>query len=478
LVLVAGAALIGALAAACGNGPEEPSDTGNGAATPGSNDPHDPNVEVLPDPLAALPKGDAQMQNVCSRGQRDLVTRAFCTNKVSPTSITELQDALGLQFRDRSSKGQNAANGNPGFAMLGQSSSLVARDVSQINPRAFIFSPPPGQAARIPGYIVMGFARGEPFVEIAAEDPNQRKLTFYLLRFTLPCEASNSCKPGDMLTSNVEKGWTGVTLYDDEDLKNTIVDCRQCHQPGGPTTKPMLRMQELQDSWTHWFRNDDQHPNGLQLLKDFRSAHGEDEDYAGIPSKIIQLGDGAALEDLIVGQGFQNQPNSFNSKRIEAEVKQNGTSPTWQALYDAAAQGDFIPVPYFGVSAADPDKLSFATDAYQKFLSGGKASDLPDIRRIFKDDALPDMTMRPKAGATGSEILVQMCSQCHNSRLDSSISRGQFDATNLAAVSPGVKAMAASRMKLPASDIKHMPPAMFRTIPDDALKLAVDELSK
>src|SRR6185295_399871 len=85
-----------AFAAACGNGPEESANDpgGPGAAAPGSNDPHDPNVEVLPDPLGALPKGDAQLQNVCSRGQRDLVTRAFCSNGKKPTSMVELQEAL------------------------------------------------------------------------------------------------------------------------------------------------------------------------------------------------------------------------------------------------------------------------------------------------------------------------------------------------------------------------------------------------
>ena len=92
----------------------------------------------------------------------------------------------------------------------------------------------------------MGFARGEPVVEIAAEDPNRRTLQFYLLKFELACEATKTCVPGDQLTPAIEKNWKSWTLYQDEDLKNTIVDCRHCHQPGGPSTKPMLRMQELQ----------------------------------------------------------------------------------------------------------------------------------------------------------------------------------------------------------------------------------------
>lgn len=480
-------ALAGFAAGACGNGPEDQSADGSASgsgdptasAPPGSNDPHDPKMEQLPDPLAGLKKGQEQMQAVCARGQRDAVTKAFCTGGASSiTSIVELQQALGLGFKDRSDSGKNGVDGNPAFALTGHSSSLVARDVSAINPRAFIFDAPPGQPVRIPGYVVMGFARGEPFVEVAAEDPNLRKLTFYMVRFELACEADHSCGPGELLTSAVEKNWKSVTLYDDEDLKNTIADCRECHQPNGPNTRPMLRMQELQDSWTHWFRNDDQHPDGLALLQDYRAAHGLDEDYAGIPGHILQLGDGAALEDFIVGQGFQQQPNFFNSKRIAQEMQALGKSPTWESLYETALAGQAIPPPYFKAKVTDPDKLKFATDAYQAFLKTGSTKDLPDIRRVFADDALPWMSMRPKVGATGDEILNQMCSQCHNSRLDGSLSRAKFDATSLDTMDPGTKQAAIARMKLPATDIRHMPPAQLRTIPDDQLQVVIEALSK
>ncbi|HEY8075383.1 MAG TPA: hypothetical protein VIF62_14765 [Labilithrix sp.] len=471
-------ALVAACLVACGGDDSSDSSGGAPVAPPGTNDPHDPGVEQLPDPVANLPHGATQLQNVCSRGARDAVTKALCGGGKAPTSIVELQEALGLAFQDRSDKGQNGTNGNPAFAILAHSSSLVTRDVSAINPQTFVFTPPPGQAAPLPEYVVMSYARGEPFVEIAAHDPQQRKLTFYLFRFELACESQGGCRPGDMLTPAVEKNWKGFSLYDDEDLKNTILDCRQCHQPNGPGSNKMLRMQELQDSWTHWFRNDDQHPDGLALLQDFRSAHGEGEDYAGIPTTILQLADGAALEDFVIGQGFQQQPNAFNSKRITAEIQMFGMSPTWQQLYDNAVSGDAIPPPYFAAKVTDPDKLTFATSAYQAFLKGGDPKSLPDIRRVFLDSALPDMSMRPKAGATGEEILVHMCAQCHNSRLDSSLSRAAFDATNLAGMSTAEKQSAISRMKLPASDIKHMPPAMLRTIPDDQIDVAVKALQQ
>ena len=38
------------------------------------------------------------------------------------------------------------------------------------------------------------------------------------------------------------------------------------------------------------------------------------------------------------------------------------------------------------------------------------------------------------------------------------------------------KSRAISRMALPSSDKLHMPPALFRTLPDAALKLAIDAL--
>ena len=65
-------------------------------------------------------------------------------------------------------------------------------------------------------------------------------------------------------------------------------------------------------------------------------AHGDKEDYFGIPAAIIQSADGRAMEDFVTGQGFGSQPNSFDSKRIESEVSQSSTAaaggelPDWQ----------------------------------------------------------------------------------------------------------------------------------------------------
>src|SRR5437763_1543258 len=99
--------------------------------------------------------------------------------------------------------------------------------------------------------------------------------------------APSGCAPGDLLTPAVEKQWRSVSLYEDEDLKNTVFDCRHCHQPNGPSTAKMLRMQERRAPWTHWFRNNANEPGGVTLVQDFQTAHGKSEDYAGIPAELL-----------------------------------------------------------------------------------------------------------------------------------------------------------------------------------------------
>lgn len=474
-----------------------------GKELPDYNDPRTPEKEGLPDPFEGLPRGQEQINALCQRvgitagssaqsnepnPNFNAVTNAFCREQQSITSIADVQKALGLSFTKTDAQATNGSNGNPGFALLSHSSSLIARNVSAINPRAFIFSPPPGQPVKIPGFVVMGFSRGEPFLEVAAQQPkNGDKISFYLIRFTPECEETNSCKPGDLLTPAIEKNWKSVTVYDDEDLKNSLADCRHCHQPDGPGTKTILRMQELQDPWTHWFRND--RPGGVALLQDFFRAHGTNEDYGGIPAAIIGKSDGRALEDLVTGQGFGTQPNGFDSKVIEKEIEESsskqpeintppGQSSTWKQLYQASINGQFIPPPYHDVKVTDPDKLQFATDEYKKFLNGGPASALPDIRRVFLDDALEDLTFLPKSGLNGRQVLMQTCAQCHNNKLDQTISRAKFDVTALDSMSRQEKDLAIQRLLLPAAERLHMPPASMRTLPDDARQAAIDELKK
>ena len=436
------------------------------------------------DALSLLPMGEKQRAVLCARPGRSKVHTVFC-GSTPPVikGLVDLQASLGLAFANPTLTGQgnNGKGGNPAFALAGHSSSLVARFTSAINPRAIIFTPPagqtnpnPGQLIPDPNFVALGFLRGEQFAEIAAAEPDGKAVSFFLVRFEQACNAlPQGCTPGDLLTPAVEKNWTSVTVYEDEDLKNTIFDCRQCHQPGGPGTAKILRMQERRNPWTHFMR--DNRPGGQALLADFQAAHGTTEDYAGIPAALIFSSDPAKLEALVENNGFASQPNEFISGTIETEIKASsaaqpidnstpGTSSTWQGLYAKFVAGDVIATPYHDVKVSDPAKLAKMTAAYRSFLSGSAPSDsLPDIREVFLDAKKPEMGFGVKPGLDGLGILANGCKQCHNSLLDQSLSRAKFN-VDLTKMDRKEKDLAIERLRLPEHDPKRMPPRRFRDL--------------
>lgn len=440
-----------------------------------------------PDPFAGLPKGAAQTAAVCARGRNDRVLSGLCGG-ATIDGIDALLGALKLNFKDESPRGSNGGDdGNPGFVLLAHSSSLIAKNVSAVNPRAFVFTSTRGAPQRLPGYTVVGFTRGETFVEIASEDRNTGKLTMYLVKFDIDCEANHSCTNGDLFQPAIESNWRGFTLYDDTDLKNTVLDCNHCHQPDRDAPKGLL-MRELKDPWTHWMRKDKE--GGAALLTDYLRVHG-DERYGGIPAALVQKTDPRALEDLVVGQGFApSDTNLFDSRRIEQEVKSvapqqpmlntpAGSSSTWKRLYDRSVAGKMIPPPYHDVKVTDPGKLLFVSHRYVDLKAGViPASEMPDMRQVFLDDAMEELSFYPPKGATGEQVLMHACAQCHQPSLEQGISRANFDVSQLATMPKGMKETAIARMLLPASDIKKMPPVMMRELTKEALDAAVDYLRK
>lgn len=459
-------------------------------------------VATITDPLAGMPTGNAQLDALCARlatrNVNDRVRTAFCgATRPTITSLTQLQTALGLDFDspNLTGRGNNGNGGNPGFAISGHSSSLVARSVSAINPRAILFTPPNGNV--IPNFVAMGFVRGDQFAEIIARDSNNNALDFYLARFKQACNANNSCTPGDLLTPAVESNWTDFTIYDEGDLKNTIVDCTHCHQVNGPGTPRILRMQELADPWNHWFR--DNRVGGQALIADYQAAHGTTEAYAGIPGALINASDPAELEDLVRDHGFGNQPNIFNSNNIQNQVNQTngqpqnndipGTSTAWNTIFNNAVQGRAIPVPYHDIKVTESSTLNTLTQAYQRFRAGQlAASALPDLRNVFKTSRLFEIAgIAAPPGQTGQQIVTTMCTQCHRTPLDQTISRARFN-VNLAAMSDlngGVLTGAArdaeigvaiTRLMLPAEDVRKMPPETFKTLSAAEIDLVITYL--
>lgn len=117
-------------------------------------------------------------------------------------------------------------------------------------------------------------------------------------------------------------------------------------------------------------------------------------------------------------------------------------------------------------------------DAYRAVIAGTLPRDqLPDPASIVSDAALPFMSIRPKPGLDGRGILVHMCSQCHNSRLDQTLSRARFNVMTLDAMSRQERDLAITRLQLPDSDPLKMPPPRFRTLSDKERARAITELA-
>lgn len=426
------------------------------------------------DVLSHLPKYEAQRQALCGRGRDNTVTRAFCGD--AAPDVTRLEDVLALVGMPLD------GDVRPGLALTGHSSSLVMRHVSAINPRAvFVELAEDRDDATFVG---LGFTRGDQLVELAVKGPG-REVEFYLLRYEQGCNDDDggmqTCTPADLLTPNTESGWRRWSLYDDEDLNNSVFDCLQCHQPGGPGTLRSFRMQELQNPWTHWMALNTE--GGATLMADFRAAH-TDEGYAAIPSVLLGTSNPILVENLV--QHSLSSDASFPSPRIEEEVQASspaqpednrvpGRSATWEALYERAVAGEIIPPPYHDVKVTDPDKLAEMTAAYRAYRAG-ELTELPDIREVIADDAMRGMSLRPKAGLDGRGILIHACAQCHNGRLDQSLSRANFDAFRIDALTHEQREAAIARLRLPHDDRSVMPPPLFRTLSEDEIEACVDAL--
>ncbi|MDQ3233902.1 MAG: hypothetical protein M3Q07_18970, partial [Pseudobdellovibrionaceae bacterium] len=284
---------------------------------------------------------------------------------------------------------------------------------------------------------------------------------FILAGFKQACNSKpEGCKPGELLTPAIETGWTEFSLYHEDEIKNSIVDCRQCHQSNGPGTPKLLRMQELQNPWTHFFRDN---TAGINLINDYYAAHGTDEVYGGIPGPMIRASDPANLEDTVRENGSNTQPNEFQTSTIQAEVENSspnqpedntipGQSATWDALFARVLTGEMIPVPYHDVKVTEPTLLQKFTKQYQDFKAGLVSMDkFEDHRNVLRTDQkqLGDMGFAVAPEMTPQQTLTLACSQCHNSRLDPAVSRSKFN-VNLASMANAAAEIdiAISRIKL------------------------------
>ena len=436
-----------------------------------------PAAEVRePESLAA---GAAQIERLCSRGRSDLVLDAFCHGPRQVSGLVDLRDALGF--------GSNENLTEQGFALTAHSTSLAMHAVSAINPRIVFIRP---QAA---GHelLSIAFARGDSFAEIAVRDRVNQSIQFYLVTFSHACDDEETgCSFGDLLTEAVESDWRDVNVYAEEDLENTPLDCRVCHQPDGPNSPKFLRMQEFAPPWNHWFWR--QSVGGRAVMADYYAAKGE-EALAGVPSDALRLSQPGLLDFALHTVDTQDQPNVFVSTDIEREVTESaaelggsqpednsvpGRSATWDAIYERAKRGEAISVPYHDVKVTDAQKLARMTQAYTDYREGRlDRQDLPDIRDVFLDDPLrqAEIGLVTEPGLDGEGVLLQACAQCHNERLDQKLSRARFR-VDLKTLDRSEKDRAIARIRLPSDSPLVMPPTRSRALSSEGRERLIELL--
>jgi DNA-binding beta-propeller fold protein YncE/cytochrome c peroxidase len=419
--------------------------------------------------LGPLGLREATYQRLCARGAGDAFAKALCGTGQRPAlgGMTDLLELAGL-------------GAERVFALTANSTSLVSASVSAINPRLLVFPRVAAEGPPLETMTAVGFVRGEQFVEIVSRDVVTADLNFYLVAFEQACSyTSTGCDLASLLGEELEHAWTEYSVYDQSDLEGTSFDCLSCHRPGGSGTPRILRMQELSSPWMHWFpqrfvqRTDSDRVLGAA----FAEAHQVDTQYGGIPLGVItnalDEGSGAQLEALVRSQGFSEQPNPFDAQ-IAAEMK-SGTSPTWQARFDAHLRGEAIAVPYPLLDVTDPAKRAAAVQSYLDVAAGvAPRESLLDIRRIFSDDAAEKLSLVARPGADGRGVLLQMCARCHDGRGDPALPKNQFDVLRLDALSRVEKDRAVERIS--ATDARRMPPWRAGTLSPEAMQSAVDEL--
>jgi len=425
----------------------------------------------------------------CERAGSNAVRDVFCGAQAPMVgSLADLQTLLGIKLDKAAFAPADQPPSLPYFdgyperalLMLNTSTALPGRLISTINPRAIFL----GKTAN------MAFNRGVQQVEMIASDRDGQGLNFYLLRFTQACNsAPEGCTPGDLYTPRIESDWLSVTIEDDEQLKNTPADCRQCHQRNEENA--ILLMRELDGPWMHFFQPEGEsagaspEATGIEILRAYQVAKG-DEPYAAAPWEAIRSTIGFVLQSVVVSP----QPLVFDSGVMSAErwpwTKEAGysatpaPSQTWYREYEAFKRGEHLAMPHYEPFPTDPAKLAKLTDIYRRYREGAlDASELPDLSDIYPDDpqVRAEIGLQTEPGATPAETLIQACGSCHNDVLDQSITRARFN-IDLADMNSMALALAIERMELPLEDPKHMPPKEFRQVAPEATAPLIRYLSE
>jgi hypothetical protein len=456
-----------------GQGGQATSQSGQGGQAPQPEDWSKLPAAQGQDPeLTPLGVREVTYARVCARGRGDSFAQALCRGGQRP-AIRDLEQLLELAALGEEQRA---------FAMTGNSTSLVTKSVSAINPRMIVFPRVDEQLTRPAEMTAVGFVRGEQFVELASRDRVTGDLNFYLVSFEQNCNyATGGCDLASLLTEEVEHGWTAYSVYDQEDLEPTTFDCLSCHRPGGPGSKSILRMQELASPWLHWFpqRFVQRTESDRVLLSQFAEAHKYDKQYGGIPitsiTNTLDGGSAAQLEALLRAEGFGEQPNAFDPQ-IAAEMAKGVTS-TWEARFATHVQGGAIAVPYPRIDVTDETKRNAAVRSYQEVVQGISArASLLDIRDVFSEDAAQKLSFIPKPAADGRAVLLQMCARCHDGRSNPLLTKSRFNVLKLSEMSRAQKDLAIARLNERGAG--RMPPPRVGNLTPESVSAATAELQR
>lgn len=449
---------------------------------------------------------------VCARGNGDRVAQALCSG-VEFTSMSQLVETLGFN--------------QPFFSMTANSSSLVGRDVSALNPRLIVgemmqgtnpFGGEGGQGTAA-DMMAMGFVRGEQLVELVAYDPGSDALNFYLLMFEQACnDTEEGCQTADLVTPAIENDWSRWTVYQDTDLVNTSLDCNVCHQPLGPNTPKVPRLQEISNSWTHWFPvrpaqqgggwssggsgttglpPNDPGSHGTRssevLWNQFIAMHGDDATYGGVP--LDQIRESAAGPDIetFVRAWVSSREDIPEALQLPAfgsgqgndyyldssSMERQGAESAWGAQQAQVVAGQRLPLPSYRIDITSEIARDEVVETYKAVQSGALAAEeMVHPSAAIAYSSMSEMSLVPNQDATAEQILTHMCARCHNGNLDQSLSRAKFDATNLAGLDDLQKAVIADRIQRHDGDKFQMPPRRSGTMPQWAVTRVLDYLGQ
>ncbi len=452
--------------------------------------------------LRRIGVGPTQTARVCGRGARDPVAKALCSTPAPALGgLEDLYRTLGM-VATRTERLVAAATHSLG---------LSGRIVSALNPRTFVFrSYTSLDEASI---VAVASSRGERVIELVGFDPVARDFNFYLLAFEQPCDA-DGCKTSDLLTSKVETGWTGFTLYGDVDLEDTGLNCLSCHRPDGVAAPKRLLMRQLADPWMHWgdfrgvsgslFCDDAPDPRipvdgnvtaeGLDLLM---RVDGLDGRHGGIPvADLIKAPSGYDFSSfLFYAVGLADgpgdvpceapacvfwEPHVFDSRAVICDRLLRGSADVpggdWDRYRDQTLSLGF-PVPYHGPDVLDPGKRDQAAADFPAFLNqldqldrNAGTETFALMANMMSADAARAVGFVPSEADTAPRILQQMCVRCHAATTDPKLARARFNAEALDSLGPETARKIIERITLPRTSADLMPPQRAGELPPWAIE--------